>query len=218
MAILNNSIVLQNATGTIGNFYVRKFRGKKILVTRNPVHRKSKSAAAVKGRNNFSAVISLAVEANKVTEIKDIWKTANVEGSSPFQRMIKNNLKRVNNGVLTPSNIITPDGLPLTINSISVENNILKLGFNLPSIVNIHFPANLFILFFFNKYDRPVFSMNSKIDEPSADGTYNKNITISEPIKKAFKVDSNPIIYVAAAGSTLLKKKEYWTKTAAMQL
>ncbi|HSD64978.1 MAG TPA: hypothetical protein VLB50_14340 [Ignavibacteriaceae bacterium] len=218
MAILKNSIVLQNATGSLGEFFIKNFRGKKILAKKSFNRKISRSAAAVNGRSNFAASVLISKTINKQPVLKEIWKVANIEASSPYQKMMAYNSKRTDNGTLTTSNGITPGGIPLTINSVSVQNYILDLSFNLPTENYITFPAQVFVFLYFKNSREPMFALNNKITEASPDANYTMNFQLDDEMRKAFKKDVNPLIYVAAAGSTLHKKKEYWSETAAFQL
>ena len=71
MAIIKNSVVLENATGSLGDFYIKEFRGKKILGKKTSSYRASKSAPAVKGRNNFAAAVSISSVANSQPALKE---------------------------------------------------------------------------------------------------------------------------------------------------
>ena len=132
--------------------------------------------------------------------------------------MMTINGKRASAGSLTTKNVITPEGLPLTLSSASFQSSNLKLNFNLPAIDNIQFPAKIFVLFYFNNYNKSVFMIDSELEEPSPDGSYAKNIILGAALKNAIKADAKPIVYLAVAGSNTHKKKEFWTSTAAVQL
>jgi len=218
MAIVKNSIVLQDATGTIGEFVIKNFRGKKVLGKKPPKHKVSKSKAAVAGRSNLASTVLISKNINSFAPLKDIWAISDIEASSPYQKMMSINLKKVSNGLLTTSNLITPGGIPLKLNSAVVQNNILELNFNFPVVDNIRFPANLFLFLHFNNYNGTLLKINSEIAEAAPGGNYNENIPIEGELKKAFKADANPIIYIAVVGAIAHKKKEYWTETASAQI
>ncbi len=217
MAIIKNSVVLQNASGSLGEFYVRTFRGKKLLV-RKPFKRKvSHSPAAVKERKNFAASVLMSKTINRQPVLKELWKIADIKASSPYQKMMAFNTKRSDNGYLTTSNGITPGGIRLVINSALVEDNYLNLNFNLPTVDNIIFPAKLFAFMYFKKLN-VLFALSDDLQDPSPDASYTLNISLDTESRKALKKDVNPLIYVAVVGSTQFKEKEYWSGTAVTQL
>ncbi len=218
MAIIKNSIVLQNATGTLGEFFVKNFRGKKILARKSFQRKKSHSKAAVNGRNNFAATVLISKTINKQPVLKEVWKFANVEASSPYQKMMAYNAKRVDNGKLTTSNRITPGGIPLTLNSASIQDNFLNLDFTLPADDYIVFPAHIYAFLNVNDDNSPMFVLKDNISEPSPAANYTINFVLDDKIRKALEKDAKPVIYVAAVGSVSNKKAEYWSETAAVQL
>jgi len=218
MAIIKNSIVLQNATGTLGEFFVKNFRGQKILARKPFQRKKSHSKAAVNGRNNFAATVLISKTINKQPVLKEVWKFANVEASSPYQKMMAYNAKRVDNGILTTSNVITPGGIPITLNSASIQDNFLNLDFTLPANDYIIFPAHLYVFLYFNEYNSSMFVLNYKMFEPSPVENYTINFGLDDNIMKALKKDARPVIYIAAIGSVSNKNVEYCSETAAVQL
>ncbi len=218
MAILKNSILLENATGSVGNFIVKNFRDKKVLSSKRTSHKISQSKLAVRGRKNFASAVSLSSTINANPALKEIWKLAKVNGSSPFQKMMSRNAKKVKDGFLTVSNAITPEGLPLKLSSASVQNGVLRISCFLPTTGNIHFPAKVFVILYFNKYEGAVLPIYSEITEASQDGSYSLDFIPDKEIKKALNSDPSPVIYLALAGSSVYKKKVFWTSTAAVSL
>lgn len=218
MAIIKNSIVLQNATGTLGEFFVKDFRGRKILARKSFQRKKSNSDAAVKGRTNFAATVLISKTVNKQPVLKELWKFARVDASSPFQKMMAYNGKRVNNGMLTRSNGITPGGIPLSLNSASVQDNSLNLDFTLPPDDYIIFPAHIYAFLYFDHYESPMFALKNKISEASPDANYTINFALDDKIRKALEKDAKPVIYAAVVGSVTNREAEYWSATAVVQL
>ena len=81
--------------------------------------------------------------------MKKIWDMSDVDGFNYYQKMIKSNAKQVNNGMLTISNKITPDGLPISLLSAEIQNKILNVTFSFRAAEFIDFPAKIICLFLF---------------------------------------------------------------------
>lgn len=218
MAILI-STAIGKLKGRAGDMVFRNEKGKNImsLYPKKKINA-SKTPQAIRARKNFSISVKFSKSVNSIPALKEIWNRAKIEARDSYQKLMKLNLKAVKDTSATTLNKITPDGLPLILSSASVEDNNLKLDFNLPSVGNIQFPAGTFVLMYFDKYDKSVFKLISEIEEPASDGFYQKSITFDDNIIKAFEMDPNPIVYVALAGSAPHSRKIYWTSTAATQL
>ena len=66
MAVVKNSILLDNARGKLGDFVLKKTKNRTILAIMPRTYTASKSVAAVRGRSNFAAAISLAKSVNSL--------------------------------------------------------------------------------------------------------------------------------------------------------
>ncbi len=212
------SSIIGGLRGRIGNYILRIRYGKQFAYLRPLKHRASKSAAAKRARRNFASTVALARSANAVPKLKEIWKNAKVPGINSYQRLIKNNAKLVSDGLLTTSNKITPEGLPLKLNSASVENKKLFLSFDCPLSPDISFPASLSVFLYFGKESGTIIPLSREISEPSPGGTYNLEALLDSNFKRLFSKDPSPIVYIALAGGTAYKKKVYWTSTASAKL
>jgi len=217
MAIIVSSVI-GKLKGRSGEFVFRNEQGKNIMSLFPKTINVSKTPQALRARSNFAVTIKLAKSINSSPVLKEIWTLAKIEGYNSFQKIIKNNVKLAKNGSATASNKITPEGLPLRFVSALVREGILKVNFGLSSVENIQFPARVFVFLYFDKFDRSVFKINSEIADPSPEGSYTLDINLTDGIKKALKVDANPIVYMAAAGSKPYKKKIYWTATASKKM
>jgi len=218
MATLKKSLLFENASGKVGQFVIKNFRGKKVLITRPSKFKMSRSAKAAGARKNFAATVIISKAANSIPAVKEIWRGAKTEGSSPFQKMMSYNGMKVNKGQLTLSNTITPKGLYLKLNSVSIQNNWLNFDFSFPEAADVKFPVRMFACLYFQKYFRSVLNLETEIVAPSPDGNYNISVSLNVNFTTALKADPNPIIYLALAGAVVFKRKLYWTDTAAVQL
>jgi hypothetical protein len=172
----------------------------------------------VQNRKNFAVTVKLAQSANSVSVLKDIWNTSKAEGSNAYQKLIKNNAKLSKQGSLTTSNIITPEGLTLKLESASFENKNLHLSFACPSNRYLKYPALLFVYMYFENENKSIIPVFAALEETSPDGSYDIELTLDSHIRKIFSRDPDPIIYIALAGGTPYKKRVYWTSTASLQI
>ncbi len=217
MARVKNPI-LGSYSGRMGNIVYRVINGNTYVSVRPLKYKPSKSPAAKRVKNNFSAVVNLAQSVNSVPALKNIWKTSEAEGYSPYHKLIRNNIALISEGNLTTGNIITPEGLDLELSSLSLQRNTLNAGFTFRENANIKFPLELHFVFYFKDYDKRILSFVEKINEPEPDGVYNINIPLNPYVTKGLKEDPHPLVYLAATGSVPSRKKIYWSGTAAIQM
>lgn len=215
MAQIDKSI-LGFVSGKLGEVVFRKMNGKKFVSMGAKKYKISQSAKAKKGRANFAASVKFAVTINSLPELKNIWSFANLEGTNSYHRIIKYNSKLVNSGNLTLANKITPDGLELVLSSLSLtDKSKIELHFSFPSN-KLKFPCSLFIVFFFN--NDLILVQKAAIENAAVDDLYSIMVPLKNQIIKALKEFPNPLVYTAAAGVQVSKKKIYWTSTAAGEL
>lgn len=217
MAIVKNPAI-GNYSGRIGNHVYRVIKGKTYVSIRPIKYNASKSAAAKGARKNFSSTVKLAGSVNVVPILKKIWHASEIEGYSPYHKIIKSNSSLVKNGNLTTKNIISPDGIFLELSSLSVQNKILDAEFSLIEKNSITFPAEVVFLFYFQEYNKAFFSFVEKINDAQPDGKYFMSISLNPRIMTGLKEDPHPLIFMTLIGSTPSRKKIYWTTTVARQL
>lgn len=217
MTIIKSS-VLGKLRGRTGNFNFRNEKGKNIMSVRPPKVNVSQSTQAKRARKDFAAAVNISKAVNAVPELKAIWSQEKIKARNSYQKLMKINLDAVKNTRATILNKITPEGIYLVLNSVSINNNKLNIEFSIPSPGNIGFPAGIFIFLYLNDNENPVFSIRSEIEGPAPDGLYQKSITMEEELSDALKTNPNPIIYFAVAGAGKSGRKKYWTTTEARQL
>ena len=217
MAEITNS-VLGLVTGKISTLVFRKMNGKNFVSVRPKKYKPGKSAVVIQSRSNFAAVINFAKNINSVQGIKEIWTNAKIKGTNSFQKIIKNNLKLVNQGTLTTANKITPDGLFLKLNSASINDSTLSLTLYFPGSINVRMPVHLFVVFYFKSYKNCILCQTVNPGAPSPDGIYDLNIMLSKEILRALDMDPEPVIYLALSGSVPYRRKVYWSGTVSKQI
>ena len=205
-----NKAVLGFISGKLGDVVFREMNGKKFVSVSAKKYKISQSAEAKEGRANFAAAVKLAKTVNSIAALKEIWTSAKTDGTNSYHKIIKSNAKRVTGGNLTTANKITPDGLPLTLSSAEIQNNKLELSFSFPSD-EVSFPAELCIIFYFNK--DIIHNQITKIEAAEPDDLYYLNLNLTPEIISALSEFPNPVVYFAVAGQPV-KNKIYWASTA----
>ncbi len=217
MAVINNS-VLGEVSGKIGNKVFRKMYGKTV-VSERPLHYKAaKTPAARKVRNSFGMAVKLAKILISDTELNETWTAAKIEGVNSNQRIIKQNIKLFDGGLLTPRNKVTPEGLFLKVNSASFQNQTIHLTLNCPAENNLNFPADLFILYYFEKANKSLLLTRTTIPETIAVGIYELDLNPGQYIVRLLGEEPEPLLLIALVSETVSKKKPYWTNTEAIKL
>lgn len=216
MAEITNS-VLGLVTGKISTLVFRKMNGKNFVSVRPKKYKPCKSDVVIQSRSNFAAVINFAKNINSVPGIKEIWTNAKVKGTNSFQKIIKHNLKLVNQGTLTTANKITPDGLFLKLNSSSINDSKLGLTLYFPGSINVKMPVHLFVVLYFKSYKNRILYQTVNPGAPSPDGIYDLNIMLSKEILRALDMDPEPVMYLAFSGSVPYRRKVYWSGTVSKQ-
>ena len=129
MAIIRKG-ALGDVSGRIGDTVYRVRNHKNIGCKRPTSQKISQTEDSVKNRSKFATVIHFTKLINSTPELSTCWKSAKIEGTSGFQRIIKHNSKIVSGSGLTSKNIIIPPGFKIYINSMSLE--LLNIVFNYP--------------------------------------------------------------------------------------
>ncbi len=217
MALVKNAI-LGEVSGKMGDKVFRQMNGK-TFVSERPLHYKpAKTPDARKIRSSFGITVHLAKKIILDPALKETWRAAKIEGSTPYHRIIKQNSLLTNSGSLTNRNKITPDGLFLNIDSASLENQVLHLTLNCPDEGSLIFPAKLSILYYFRKAGTPLVLTQVNIPESIPGGIYELDLRPAKSITKFLNDDPDALLFMALVSETILKKKIYWTSTAASRL
>ncbi len=135
-------------------------------------------------------------------------------GSNSYHKIIRSNSKLVDTETLTRYNKITPVGLELWLETAVAKNDKLNVTISFPS-VKTGMPATLCMVFYFER-DK-IFAQREVIKEEAKDDIYSLNIPLSSEIKKAFKTNKKPLVYLAVTGVPV-KRKVFWTSTIVEQL
>ncbi len=123
-----------NSSGSKGKVLVYHSDKGKVLTAEKPVKEKKETTKSSKGRSDTS--ITFAKYVNSIPEISNIWNNAKVKGTSPFNKLVKNNLKFIDYNLLTVYNIITPNiselnDIKLQASEIVLNSKALNLNFKI---------------------------------------------------------------------------------------
>jgi hypothetical protein len=109
MAIRKSS-VLGPITGKLQNTVTRFRYGKCVVYAKPDSYRISNSEKAVEGRARFAFTVRLARLINSEPVLSAAWKSAKIQGTNSYQKIIKHNSRLTSHSGLTAENIITPEG------------------------------------------------------------------------------------------------------------
>lgn len=144
--------------GKIGVTVYRKINGKTFASIRPNKYKASQSKAAKSNRNRFKTVIAFAKYVNSIPELKSIWKSANVNGFTSFNKLVKFNALHTKENHLTFSNTITPPSsirsAELLVENFSLDKKELKLFFYLSTKIQIPKNALLIVVMAFHSPKR----------------------------------------------------------------
>ncbi|MHC1739445.1 MAG: hypothetical protein AB9882_15670 [Ignavibacteriaceae bacterium] len=128
MAIIKSSLFV--LSGNIGN-YILKRRGKTEYISLKPVsYTTSQTPAAVQNRNKFASLTIFSTFVNKSHRLKQIWLNSDLEGSSPYHKLMKANASNLKDGLLTPLNQIAPRTFENPVNEIALTLENITITLN----------------------------------------------------------------------------------------
>ncbi len=132
-----------NAADNKGNVIERKINEKPPITLEpdKPNNSQNNHARSNKGRS--ATAITFSKYVNSIPELSNIWNSAKVKGTTPFNKLVKHNLKSIDYNLLTVYNIITPsvcqfNDITLKSNEIAFDSKILNLNLTLSSRTDLH--------------------------------------------------------------------------------
>lgn len=214
-------------SGTVGEFVYRIRNGDQVKY-RRPVNQKiSNSTKAVTARKRFAMNVNFSKFVNSFSGLKLIWKRAKIKASNPYQKIIKSNLMFTKKRGISVRNIITPPGIALTVEEVSINGD--EISFTIPinsseltDLLN-KLTIGQIILYFYEPKDEYVenyklHSSSFQLHEKSANGIYKMQLPIEEKIKNNLGEYNKVILYFALYNSTPIPKKIYWSSTNAQEI
>jgi hypothetical protein len=220
MAIIKSSII--HPSGTSGDFVYRQRNGKTVMYRRPVCQQVSQSPAAKSARSSFAINTKFAVYTNSFPYLMYTWRRAKVGGSNHFQKIIKNNAHLTKKYGLSAHNIITPPGITIFPEEVSLLPHGINIRISLSSEKLIDFlkqPYVLHIIFYFfepvRKTSPPYCfaGIYNEIRQPLVENPYTIKLSFDEEIKAFIKKYKKTIIYLAASLTEPGNNKIFWTST-----
>lgn len=145
MATIRSGI-LGEVQGRIGNIVYRKFNGKNVLSVRPDKYKIAKKGPAKNNRNKFAAAVKFCKAINNEGKLSSVWRAAKIQGTLPFNRILKHNLKYINEGIPSNLNTITPEGTVIPVTNIDYGNGAITVTVKNSLIPGSAKEISLFIL------------------------------------------------------------------------
>lgn len=218
-----------NLSGTAGTVEYFIKDGKQYFRAHAKVHKKSKSIKAVRGRSNFSSVVTMAKEINKVEVLKEVWSHSTLPGRNGYQKLIKYNMPLAFEGNLTIKNFCTPKGKDLSIKEFLIEGE--KVSFTLDVYGLIKPPIILHLYYYWYNPKEPGYYEYSntyahiKISQDDADiirkkgeSKYSLMFKLDGDIRKQFLRFKDVVILLAVTGTPSIANRKYWTNTVGLDI
>lgn len=170
---------------------------------------------------NFSKFV------NSFSELKLIWKRANIKASNQYQKIIKSNLMFTKECGISVKNIITPPGIALTVEEVSLNGDEISFTILINSSELTDLISELtivqVILYFYEPRDEntnnyKLHSAAAQLPEKSANGIYKIQLQIEEKIKNSFQVYSKVLLYFTLYNSIPNPNKIYWSSTSSHEM
>lgn len=221
MARLEN-YMLGEVRGKLNNMVFKKLNGKNIITIR-PRKYRVKRIDKPTVKDKFSYTAKLAGKVNRNPFLRCIWDSVNIDGSSPYHKVLKINLGLSSCDKLNIKNIITPPGVNFKPDSIRFEMENITIAYNskaiesfLGSLNNLSLNSVLFFYGHLMKGKRkhkliPIITDNIDRSNQGIDVFKIKNgIDIIHQVISF----NNCIIYIALVAGKNPEKKEFkWTST-----
>lgn len=115
--------LLKNASGKIGRFVIRQCNGQIILSARPTSYTLSQKPECVAARNRFKTASRWSTFLNRIPLLHEIWKASDDESLNVRTKILKENIKLVEEYFPTNSNTITPAGNHFKIKKVQLEND-----------------------------------------------------------------------------------------------
>jgi hypothetical protein len=217
---------LGEVTGTLGDIVRRKRYGKIVVSRRPSKYRKSKSKAAVDGRNSFALSVAFAKAVNSIPHLKQVWQLAKLDGVVAYNRIIKYNKQFIKDSSLTVNNIITPKGIFFLLNDFSLQNKKLVLSIDLKEtdlkkLLTPGFYIHI-ILYAFNATGTKskeffITAISTQVNVQAEKNIIDLEIALDTSITNYLKYYKSLIVYAGATNYSGNKKSIFWTNTVAKQ-
>ena len=226
MAIRKNN-PLGKISGTFGKTVTRIRNGKEVVYVLPGKIKYSKSKAAKAARKKFALSVSFAKFVNSVPALSAVWSFVKIPGSNSYQKLIKYNVRLTGGDSLTVNNIITPEGILLTLKDFSYNNGTFYFSVNTRDN-NITddklFPAQIYsVLYFYEPKNKKGKSfllslLTLEIEEPPLTQNLEFQLELDSTQLKYAGYYNKCIIYLAILFPQAKNGNLLWSDTIAKEI
>ncbi|MFA5011562.1 MAG: hypothetical protein WC644_06360 [Ignavibacteria bacterium] len=221
---VNKKQVLGKPTGRVGDVVYRNVNGKTVISEYVKTIKISKSKNCVSNRSRFAVCTDFAVAASSVNPINKIWKYSNALGRSAYTKLIKANIKSVDDSKPSSASTITPQGgIDLSLYNVAVSNNSITVEYKINRVAasGLLPPYTCtFLAFCFDKrsdnleIEDDYFSITANIPNESGGSTDSVSFNINDYTKNCINSFKKARIYFAAVKPNAGSSNAEWSSTS----
>lgn len=204
---INNKQVLGKPTGRIGEVVYRNVNGKTVISEYVENIKISKSEESVRNRRRFGVCTDFTVAASSINPINKVWKYSNAPGRSAYTKLIKENIKLVDDNKPSSLSTITPQGgIDLHLINVVINSNSIVVDYKIDrtSTSGLLPPYTCTLLAYcYNKrtenleIDNDYFSITANVVDESGGSTESVTFNINDYTKDSIKSFKKARIYFA---------------------
>ena len=142
MAILKGNTI-GNLSGKLGNLSARTRSNRTILSARPSSFNVNYSPEVVEVRQKFAVTINLSKNIFSLATLAAIWEIVKMPGISAFNTIVKKNVNYSSKDKPTESNIITPGGFGLPVETVAVDTDKITASLLALGTVSIFSPEEV---------------------------------------------------------------------------
>lgn len=217
LGILKNN-TLGSISGKTGNLIVRPRYGKDIIYTVPARYNVSQSEKALLARRKFANTVEFAKVVNSLPRLASIWKSAKVDGTNSYQKIIKFNSPFINNSGLSIDCSITPNGITLINSSLLFEESTLKVTANILEESAPSFDQLVVLLYFPLNPCKKFLMLISESDLEQLNNTISGKVAYNEKQYSSLTVRDASIAFIAFLSKEGNRNKTFCSNTSAFNL
>ena len=220
---INNKQVLGNPKGRIGNVVYRNVKGKTVISEYVANIKISNSKNSVLNRTKFGVCTDFAVAASSINSINKVWKYSNAPGRSAYTKLIKENIKLVEDSKPSSVSTITPQGgISLHLMNVVINNNSIVVEYKIDRTSNpgLLSPYTCTILAYcFNKrsenieIDDDYFTITANVENESGGNSESVTFNINDYTKDSIRCFEKARIYFAVTKIINGNMNAEWSST-----
>ncbi len=221
---INNKQVLGKPKGRIGDVVYRSVNGKTIMSEYVPTIKISKSKDSIRNRTRFGVCTDFATAASSIIPINKIWKSSDAPGRSAYTKLIKANIKLVDDKKPTSLTSLTPpNGLTLNLINIVISSSSIDVDYKIDrtSTPGLQPPYTCCLLAYcFDKrnenieIDNDYFNITAKVTSPTGGDVESVSLNINDYTKNCINSFKKARIYFAAVKPNAGSANAEWSSTS----